>query len=376
MKILISGGHLTPALSLIDFVLEHKNDQLIFVGRKYSQTALQQHSVEQAELEKRGLPFIEFDSGKFDLTQPYLLPLQMIKFLKSFFTARSILSQKKPDIFVSFGGYLAVPLALAAWTLGIPVVTHEQTAAPGFANRCIAHFAKKIAISFPETAKDFPSKKVILTGNPLRQQLWVKNTTKPEWIMKPSQRPLLYVTGGSQGSQTINQTIQEILPQLLQEWDVIHQCGKPNSVMNYKEQLELAKSKLAVSQQAQYVIREEWISEDDLAWIYQHAWGIISRAGANTVQEIIKAAVPTILIPLAHAHHDEQTKNASLLTRNQAALLLTQKELNAESLLNKLNTLKKDHELLRVNLEKMSRQVPLHADEVLYDVIVEAGHEK
>ncbi len=374
MKILITGGHLTPALSAIDYVLSQKKDSILFVGRKFSQTTLQQRSVEKEEVEKRGIPFLEFDSGKVDLTQPLLLPLQFFKFIGSFLRASTILKKEQPDLFLSFGGYLAVPFALAAWLRGIPVVTHEQTAAPGTANRFIAHFATKIAISFPETASSFPKNKVVLTGNPIRQGLWQKKA-KPDWAMPPSQRPLLYIAGGSQGSQSINHTIQLILPELLKEWDVLHQCGNSTTTNNYKQELELAAAKSVKELATQYVVRE-WITEEELGWVYQHVWGMISRAGANTVQEVIFAQVPTIFIPLAHARNDEQSKNALSLVQRGGAIYLAQRELDEPHLLTALNELKKNHEALKAKLQSIKSAQISNADELLYQVIEKVGHEK
>jgi UDP-N-acetylglucosamine--N-acetylmuramyl-(pentapeptide) pyrophosphoryl-undecaprenol N-acetylglucosamine transferase len=374
MKILITGGHLTPALSTIDYVLSQKKDSIIFVGRKFSQTASQQRSVEKEEVEKRGVPFKEFDSGKVDLTQPLQLPYQFFKFLGSFIRASSILKQEQPDLFLSFGGYLAVPFALAAWLRRIPVITHEQTAAPGTANRFIAHFATKIAISFPETASSFPKNKVILTGNPIRQGLWQKKT-RPAWATPASQRPFLYIAGGSQGSQAINRTIQLILPELLKEWDVLHQCGKSTSTNNYKQELEAAATQSAKELASQYVVRE-WISEEELGWVYQQAWGMISRAGANTVQEVIFAQIPTIFIPLAHARNDEQSKNAMSLVQRGGAIYLAQRELDEPHLLAALNELKKNHEELKAKLQSIKAAQIANADELLYQVMEKVGHEK
>jgi len=376
MKILISGGHLTPALSFIDFVQKNHQDEVVFVGRKYSQTDLQQKSVEREEVTKRKVKFISFDSGKLILTDPMNLLHQLFKVFTSFFTALRIFSKEKPDLFLSFGGYLAVPLAVAARVKGVPIVTHEQTAAPGSANKFIAKFANRVATSFPETAAQFPVKKVVLTGNPIRQTIWTAKVVKPEWAEKPSQRPLLYITGGSQGSRAINSVIQKMLPQLLEEWDIIHQCGKANTLVNYVKELSESKAALPEELQSRYTIREQWITEEELAWVYSQAWAMISRAGANTVQEVLRAQIPTIFVPLAHTHHDEQVKNAQSLALKSAAIVLLQNDLDESHLAACLNDLKKNHTSLKSHLKELSAQMPWNADALLYGVVKDVAQVK
>ncbi len=376
MKILISGGHLTPALSFIDFAQSNneKNDEIVFVGRKFSQSKLEQRSVEREEITKRGIQFIEFDSGKLSASDPFSLVQQFLKLLTSFFQAKKIIVAQKPDLFLSFGGYLALPLALAAWWQGVPILTHEQTAAPGTANKFIAKFAQKVAVSFPETAKEFPAGKVVVTGNPIRSKIWSKKFEKPEWAEKPAQKPLLYITGGSQGSQAINNVVKALLPKLLEEWDIIHQCGRANTLLDYAADLEKAKKELPKELQAHYTIREQWITEDELGWVYSHAWAMISRAGANTLQEVIRAEVPTIFVPLAHAHHDEQVKNAQTLVQKGAAILVLQKDLDEAHLTEALNELKKNHQELKNHLTEISSRTPWNADQLLYNLVHTLAH--
>ncbi len=374
MKILISGGHLTPALAFIDFIqLNHPEDQIIFVGRKFTQNTLQQKSVEQAEIEKRKVQFIEFDSGKFTLANPLIGIGQLAKLIKGLLRANQILSEQKPAVFLSFGGYLAVPLAMSSAMRSVPIITHEQTMAPGFANLLIAKFANKVAVSFLETKKYFSSQKVSLTGNPIRQQLWQSKPPQPSWAMKTSQRPLLYITGGSQGSHAINLVIEQLLPQLVSEWDIIHQCGKPNSLLHYAQQLEKTKRELPKELQSRYVVRE-WVDETELAWIYQQAWAMIARSGANTVQEVILAKIPTLFIPLAHARQDEQTKNAQVLVQKNAGLLLAQRDLDGPHLLKSLNQLKVQHQQLVKNLSTMTHFSPDQPSQLLYELIKTVTH--
>lgn len=375
MKVLISGGHLTPALAVIDYAREHfPEDQFVFAGRLYSQPKLKQRSWEKQEVSKRDVPFVAFHSPKLDGQPPWRLPLTLINLMGAVGRARQLLTQYKPDIFVSFGGFLGLPLAIAAKTLGIPVLTHEQTRTGGVANQWIARFADVVAISFPESKKYFPSQKVQLTGNPLRTSLFIKHTPEPEWLTSPHpSKPLLYVTGGNQGSQCINILVQEALPQILEDWWVIHQCGSPTNLMNYKKSLEKTRSKLPRSLQDDYYIRE-WVTERELAWIYQHAGGVLTRSGANTVSELVAAALPAVFIPLPQAHHDEQRLNAEAVVEAGAGLLLPQKEASVETLVETLKTFKKKMRTMQRHAEALQDNLPADPTTQLYQLIQQLAH--
>jgi UDP-N-acetylglucosamine--N-acetylmuramyl-(pentapeptide) pyrophosphoryl-undecaprenol N-acetylglucosamine transferase len=368
MKILISGGHLTPALAFCEYALQYKEVQVVFVGRQFSQSSQKQESVEKTEVEKRGIKFVPFESGK--LNKPHAADLfhQFIHGIKGCIAARKIFNEEKPDVFLSFGGYLAVPLTIVAWTKRIPVLTHEQTRAPGVANRLIAHFARKIAISYPETAASFPKNKTVLTGNPVRADLITDHSKKPSWLPEYIPQAILYVTGGSQGSQLINQLISQLLPQLTEEWFIIHQCGKPTQTTNYLQDLELKKKSLTTDQQKNYFV-QEWIGEQDLAWIFKHMKLTISRAGANTVQEISLAGKPAIFIPLLYAHHDEQWKNAEAVVKTGAALLLHQKDATPEALFQAIQTSLRQYTELSAQAKQNQELYPKDGAQRLYELV-------
>lgn len=367
MKIMISGGHLTPALAFIDYAQKQQNVELVFIGREFSQMKTKQPSVEHQEVTKRGVKFIPFHSGKLHQPNFFDFLRQLIAFFQGLGTAHQIIRSERPDLFLSFGGYLAVPIALTAKMHGIPVVTHEQTRAAGVANRLIALFATKVAISYPESQADFPSSKTVLTGNPIRPVL-MQTTKRPEWLPAKLPKPLLYITGGSQGSELINRLTSKLLPQLTQEWVVIHQCGKTSATMNAANMLNEHRSALPPQQQTNYFIRE-WVSEEELAWIYHHVQLIISRAGGNTVQEITFIAKPAIFIPLAFAHRDEQRKNAESLVQTGSAMMLLQQDATPENLLALIQTCQKNYDKLGQAAKENAHLVIKDADHRLFDLI-------
>jgi UDP-N-acetylglucosamine--N-acetylmuramyl-(pentapeptide) pyrophosphoryl-undecaprenol N-acetylglucosamine transferase len=238
----------------------------------------------------------------------------------------------------------------------------------GFSNQFIGKIAKKIAISFPESAEFFPSHKTVLTGNLIRKQLLQKNPKKPEWFTETATLPLLYITGGSQGSEVINTTVSQMLSRILKDWQVIHQCGTASESRSYLSELEQKKSQLTKAQRERFFIRE-WVSELELAWIYKHATAAISRAGANTTQELTYNRLPAILIPLPFSHYQEQQKNAEALSSTGGAILIPQKHLSPETLLTALETIRTKNQACRRKLAELT--VSEDADQKLYTLITE-----
>jgi len=366
MKILIPGGHLTPALAFIDYLkTSHPHDEVVFCGRLFSQDILKQKSQEKTEVTRRNVPFVFFQAPRWDhssLSTKIKYPFYLIL---AVFQALRLLWHHKPSIVLSFGGYLAVPIAVAAYLLRVPVVTHEQTRTVGVATRLIGRFAKKIALTYPETAFDLPDSKTVVTGNPLRLGLFTPQP-RPAWLASDLKLPLIYITGGNQGSEVINIMVQQGLRSLLKEWVVIHQCGNPTQKRKYKHELEQAKRKLPANLQNNYLVRE-WLTEEELGWLYQHASGVVSRAGANTVLELAAHHLPSILIPLPFAHGDEQVLNAKYLSDQGGAILIPQKDLTFTSLLAALTRITKYQRSMSLKLKNLV--VPTDAAAKLYQVL-------
>ena len=328
MKILVSGGHLTPALAVIDYIQQNYDDQIIFLGRKYSQKKLKQLSNEKAEIDKRDIPFFYLDAIKINELKSIFFVPALIKLLISVVQTIFIIIKTKPDVYLSFGGYLALPVAIACYLSGVPVITHEQTTTIGTANKIIAKFSKIVLLSYPQSKSYLNHKNIKIIGNPIRLSLFEK-AKKPSWINFSSKEKILYITGGSQGSKLINTYIGQILPRLTSQWQVIHQCGNSNKNNNYKKELEGKKSKLGAKEQKNYLVKH-WISEDDLAWILQNSDLVISRAGANSISELMAFAKPAILIPLAKGYLDEQSKNAQFFVKNSDGFVIKEEELSRD----------------------------------------------
>lgn len=369
MKILISGGHLTPALAFIEYVQkESPETELVFVGRLFTQNNVAQKSQEKLEIGKRKVKFIPFNSGKSSSSSITSFGQQAVLFCKGLIQSWSIFQQEKPTIYLSFGGYLAPPLAIIAKIRGIRIVTHEQTRTLGRATRFVGMLAEKIALSYPLDNLPFSSQKVTVTGNPIRPILLNKKHTQPSWLENISTKPLLYITGGNQGSQVINMTVAQALPQLCKDWWIIHQCGQATSQLHYSKELHKIRGTLTPHAQRRYVVRE-WISDQDLAWIYAHATAVVSRAGANTVQELHVVAVPSVLIPLPFSHSNEQLENAKILEKIGGAIILEQQHLTPEKLTSTLGALLRKQHLMRTKLEATKPTHHSRASQNLFEVI-------
>ena len=333
--IVISGGHLTPALALIDYLLTKQPQVNIhMIGRLYSQSGKSQRSREQAEIKQRQLPFYHLAAPKFANRAWWQKIISLPQLGASIFKAWWLLNKIQPDVFISFGGYLAVPIAVAAKLKQIPIITHEQTHTLGLANRQISKLAQKVAVSHPSTLNLLPKNLGVLTGNPLRSELFTMQP-RPDWLAQPN-LPLIYVTGGRLGSEVINTTIGQCLPQLLKKYIIIHQTGSSTVRRNYRQEMEQVVKNLPPRLQKRYYIRE-WVTATELAWILQSASLVISRAGANTTQELKTLKVQSVLIPLPFAFDNEQYKNAQELVNLKLAQIVEQKDLAATDLIKIIN---------------------------------------
>lgn len=310
-----------PALALIDILVGKKNSEIIFAGRKYNLDSEQSYSLEFQEIEKRKLKFIPTSAGRAALKNFFQIVFGLIHALK-------IVNKEKPDIIFSFGSYIGFPFAFAGWVLQIPSFVHEQTLFPGFANRLGAFFAKKVFVSFPQSSRFFNKEKVVISGNPVRKEIF-ETRSKPFRIDK--KLPVIYVTGGSLGSHSINLHLLKILPKLLEKNIVIHQTGNVKEYQDYETLLKMKES-LPKELQLRYFLREH-IYSHEIGYIYSLADLVISRSGANIFFELVALKKPAILIPLPWSARQEQQKQADLFVHSGLGEIFSQFD-ESEKLLN------------------------------------------
>lgn len=314
MKLMITGGHIAPALAVIDEILKnHKDVNLVFVGRN--------HPLECQEVTKRKIKFIILETGRLTRILSFKSLINFLKVFPGLWQSYKVISQEKPDKILSFGGYLALPIAIAARLKNIPVYTHEQTAAPGLSNKIISKFANITFVSFPESINDFNTKKTVLTGNPIRTSIF--NIIKKPFLVDKS-KPVIYVTGGSLGSHSINIHIKDILTQLLKKYVLIHQTGDSTEYKDYEDLIKL-KEALPENLKKNYHVRK-FFNDEQIGYIFSVSDLIISRAGANTFFEILHLKKPAILVPLPWSANGEQKKHAQIFQENNLGEIFDQSD--------------------------------------------------
>lgn len=322
MKILITGGHPAPALAIVDAIRSnpsYEHVEIIFVGKKYNNEREKSVSFEYKEITSRNIQFIELKAGRLTRSFSSSTLSNIRQIPCSYKDAVQILKTSKPDIIVTFGGYIALPIAIAGRIRTIPVYLHEQTIQPGLAASCIGYFATKVFVSFPATLSHFSKRKTVITGNPVRKSLF-HETTLP--FLLPSDRPIIYVTGGSLGSHSVNYKLMEILPELLKLYTVVHQTGNVAEYHDYEAMCSF-RDQLPKEQQQYYQVREHFTAEE-VGELYRLASLIICRSGANTVFELIAFQKPAVLVPLPWSARQEQQKQAEMLAKAQAAEIYNQ----------------------------------------------------
>lgn len=340
MKLLITGGHLTPALAIIDKIQSQKQYQnkikIYFVGRKHTLDTEKTISFEFKEIYLRNLEFMNLEAGR--LTRIFNLSSLrgIFKIPLGFINALKILLKIKPDCILSFGGYLALPIAIIGYFMRIPVYTHEQTISPGLANRIIGFFSKKIFYSFEQSLRYFSQKKAIYSGNPIRNNIFFISE-KPFKIK--TDIPSIYVTGGSLGSHSINVHILNILDSLLEKYNVIHQIGDVKEYKDYDECIK-ARNRLSRKKQEQYFPVKHFLARE-IGFVYSVTDIVVGRAGANTFFELINLKKPAILIPLPWSANQEQQKQAELFASYGLGQVFEQKN-KSEILLEQIESLFRD----------------------------------
>lgn len=336
MKVLITGTHFTPAVATIEELKKFADVKIIYVGRETTQEGDKTPSVESAVLPKAGVKFIPIITGRLQRSFTiYTIP-SLLKIPFGLLQALYIILSEKPDVILSFGGYVSVPIVITGWLFSIPIIIHEQTLISGLANKISAYFADKIAVSFK--GSEFKGDKVILTGNPTRQEIIEISKSGSG---KRSDLPTILIAGGNQGSHVINLAVEQILNKLLKLADVYHQTGD-SKFKDYERLQEKKDDRYKVFK----FISTEWagiLSKSDL---------VISRAGINTLSELAILGKPALLIPIPNK---EQNKNSKFFEELGFVQVLPQSKLSGENLLKQIKLLLGDLKSLKERAKKAKK---------------------
>ncbi len=360
MRIVIIGGHLTPALSVIEEL--PKDAEVLFIGRRHALEGDKAVSLEYETINKLGIAFVDLKTGRFQRSlSRHTLP-SFAKIPVGFTQAVKTLRKFKPDVVVGFGGYVSVPVVMAASFLRIPSVIHEQTLEVGAANKFLAKFATKICISFETSVKYFPKEKIEFTGNPIRKSIMSPKKKYP----LPEGRPIIYITGGSLGSHFINQILFLCIPKLISKYTIVHQTGAAEEFNDFDKLLDLRKD-IADEDRKHYVLSKHF-SPSEVGSIMRQAAMVVSRAGINTVSELIYLKKPSLLIPLPKSQRNEQIKNATFLKELGLGDLADQDKLTAEDFLYRVNHIMLNLEEYTINSDKdhFPRNAALKIIDVIY----------
>lgn len=343
MKILITGAHFTPAMAVIEELRRIKGAEVVYVGRKTTREGDRTPSLESRILPSKGIRFIPIITGRLQRAFTFYTVPSLLKIPIGFIQALYIILSEKPDVVLSFGGYVAVPIVIIAWLFSIPIIIHEQTLVSGLANKICSVFADKIAVSFDKSV--FKGEKVVLTGNPVRRD-----------IIEISQgvkltHPNILVLGGNQGSHVINLAIEGCIDKLVKIACVIHVTGD-NKFGDFKRLEELGKLRKFGKR---YVVKK-WIGEEYGA-VLQRADLVVCRAGINTLMELAYLEKPALVIPITYLYQDEQNKNAKYFEELGLVKILPQSKLSKEALFKNIKLMLNDLNQLKEKAEKAKKIV-------------------
>jgi len=329
-----TAGHVTPNLALIP-KLREKGYEILYIG---SYTGIEKKLIEEASVEYKGIA-----SGKLrryidikNLTDP-------ANVVKGYIEARHLIRKFKPDIVFSKGGFVSVPVCLAAARLRVPVISHESDMTPGLANKISAPTARKICCNFPETLKYLPENKGVVSGSPIREE--ILKGSREEGLMIAGfdgTKPVIMVIGGSMGAVHVNEAVRKVLDVLLAEFDIIHICGKGNideGLINRPGYTQF-----------------EYVGEP-LKDLFAASDIMISRAGANSICEILALKKPNLLIPLSKAaSRGDQILNARSFEKQGFSMMLEEEDLTEDNLIQAVRKLYRDREIYTEAMRNTSQQ--------------------
>lgn len=341
-KIVLTGGgtagHVTPNIALLP-KLKEMGYEIYYIG-SYD-------GIEKRLIEDFGIPYYGVSTGKFrryydpkNFTDPF-------KVLKGLGEAKKLLKEIKPDVVFSKGGFVSVPVVRAAASLKIPCVLHESDLTPGLANKLCMPVASKICCNFPETKENISGDKAVLTGSPIREELLTGDRAAAKKLCGfEEEKPVIMVIGGSQGAMAINDCVRAALPKLLNDFNIIHICGKEkmdNLLLTTKgyKQFEYVKAEL-----------KDLFALCDL---------VISRAGANAICELLALKKPNLLIPLpTKGSRGDQLLNAASFESQGFSLVLREEDLDEDSIVEAVQELFCSRQSFIDNMNKSGQLDPIN----------------
>ena len=362
-----TGGHTSPGLA-VAARLRESGVAVHWIGSR--------QGIEARRVPEAGLPFHTIPVGKLRRYWDWQnVPDLAVRAPAGLARAWRLLRRLKPSLVFATGGFVALPPALAARALAIPLVVHEQTSVPGLANRVAGRFARRIALTFPMTGAEFPRERTVLTGNPLRPELrsGTRAAACRRFDLDPA-APIVYVTGGALGSHRLNRDVGQALPRLLDLCQIIHQCGDNKTTDDHAWLAARARA-LPEPLRRRYALHP--YVGPELRDVYAAAALVIGRSGAGTVNECCQLGLAAVYVPLPGTSGDEQTANARLVEAAGGAVVFPQVSLTPEGLVEAVARLLADPATLSAMGERArSLAVPDAADRIVRLLVEIAGERR
>lgn len=325
-----TAGHITPNIALIP-KLQKAGFKIHYIGLR--------GGMEENLIKAQNIPFYGIKGGKLRRYFDIKNFTDVFKIMAGYREAKKIIKKIKPDIVFSKGGFVSTPVVWAAHSCKVPVVAHESDGSVGLANKLSMPFAEKVCYTFPETGAQIPDGKGIFTGLPIRDTLLSGSAERGKKLCSfDGKKPIIVVTGGSQGAQFINEMVRGCLKELLSKYDICHICGKGNLESKYKD--------VKGYRQFEYVT-------DDLKDLFAMADLVISRAGATSIFELLSLKKPNLLIPYGlAASRGDQILNAKSFQKQGFSEVLNQQDAAPEKFLKLVDSIYKNRDYY---IEKMDK---------------------
>jgi UDP-N-acetylglucosamine--N-acetylmuramyl-(pentapeptide) pyrophosphoryl-undecaprenol N-acetylglucosamine transferase len=369
-----TGGHTLPVLAVIKAIeRKSKDSKIIFIGSRFG--------IESRLVPKMGIKYYGISTGKFrryhnskilNIIDPTTLihnGKDFFNFLKGIGEARSVLLLERPDVIFAKGGFVSLPVGVAAKMMKIPIIVHESDVVMGLANRKLSGFAEKVCVSFPTKNYEHlvESKKLIETGNPIRDDVMMGDgdNLKKDLGFKNDKKTLL-VLGGSQGSRFINDLIIDKIEKILREWQLIWITGDRDiDLISYQVE--------SIDKELRQNLRLYGFLTTEMADVYAASDLVISRAGSNVLFELAALRKPVILIPYDESAGSHQLENAKLFSRSGAAYLFRQDNLNSDKLFHQIDYLFSSPDELDSMRAAMTKWSDLGSSEKVANEIIKVG---
>lgn len=344
MRILVTGGgtggHIYPALAMVRALQElDQNVEVLYIGTE--------NGLEKDIVTKEGLPFKHIEIAGFKRSLSFDNFKTIVKFFKSVSLSKQYIKEFNPDVVVGTGGYVCGPVVYSAAKLRVPTVIHEQNSLPGVTNKFLARYVDKIAICFEEARTYFPENKVVLTGNPRASEvLKTHKIGKGALGLNPAKKTVM-ISGGSRGAEPINEAFISMIEQYEQsDYEVVFVTGNKHYEVIKAQIKSVDKLKNVhilpfISNMPQYLVSVDLF---------------VGRSGATFLSEVTALGVPSILIPSPYVTANHQEYNARSVTDHGGGVLILEKDLTGERLLNEINTLM-HNDSLRIQMQNTSKQL-------------------